>query len=122
MCVDSMALVQFPHIPQLYRREAFPEADMSHKLLQYSHMAVLYFPHLSVSFNIQPKSIHSVAQSLFHYMDVAAHFSFMESFIHISSMIIPTRVICSRFQQAIIFLYETINVWRTHTCIKLDRI
>lgn len=95
---------------------------MSQKLLLYSHAAVLCYSHLSVSFNIQPKSIHSVAQSLFHYMDIAAYFSFVESFIHISSVIIPTRVIWSRFQQAIIFLYETINVWRTHTCMKLDRI
>lgn len=122
MGLDTMALAQFPHTPQLYRWQPPLEAKMSHKLLLYSHVAVLYFSHLSVSFNIQPKSIHPVAQSLFHYMDVAAHFSFIESFIHISSVIIPTRVIWSRFQQAIIFLYEAINVWRTHTCVKLDRI
>lgn len=95
---------------------------MSHKLLLYSQVALLYFPHLSVGLNVQPKSIHPVAQPLLHDMDVAAHFSFVESFIHISSMIIPTGVIWSRFQQAIIFLYETINVWRTHTRMKLDRI
>lgn len=122
MCLDNMALIQFPHTPQLYCRDPLREAKRSHKLLLYSHGAALYFSHLSISFNIQPKSIHSVAQSLFHYMDVAAHFSFVETFIHISSMIIPTRVIWSRFQQAIIFLYETIDVWRTHTCMKLDRI
>lgn len=118
MCLDNMALFQFPHTPQWYCREPLLEAKMSHELLLHSHAAVLLFSHLSVSFNVQAQSIHSVAESLFHYMDVAPHFSFVESFVHISSVIIPTRVIWSRFQQAIIFLYETINVWRTHTCMK----
>lgn len=122
MCLDNMALVQFPHTPQLYHRESFLQGEMFCKLLLYSQVAFLYFPHLSVGFNVQPKSIDSEAQPFLHDMDVAAHFSFMESFIHISSVIIPTRVIWSRFQQAIIFLYETINVWGTHTCMKLDRI
>lgn len=121
MCADNVALVQFPHTAQSYHRETFLETKISPELL-YSHMPILHFSHLSVSFNIQPQSIHSEAQSLFHDMDVATHFSFVERFVHISSMIIPTRVIWSRFQQAIIFLYETINVWRTHTCMKLERI
>lgn len=122
MWLDNVALVQFPHTPQLCHRESLLQGEMSCELLLYSQVEPLYFPHLSVGFNVQPKGIHSVAQPLLHDVDVAAHFSFMESFIHISSMIIPTRVIWSRFQQAIIFLYETINVWRTHTYMKLDRI